>query len=211
MQEPASTDPPEVSLSSWIAHPQGSDSNEPVENNLTDKLRSLFPSLYFSLTSWERATLDNLPGWNNLLLPSVAEGVIGADSSEVGPSQNMKSGNPLTTGVALPMSPSTPSPPEIFLHRARAAVPLGPPIDTRPSPISIDLVQTTKSATLVTLEKVLGRGSCLVDSLELQPSMSNGSPSHILEDTFHPSYFYEMTKGDGIINEVMENLIPSLH
>jgi hypothetical protein len=68
MQEPASTDPPEVSLSAWIARPQGSDSDEPIENNLTDKLRSFFPSLYFSLTSWEQTTLDNLPGWNNLLM-----------------------------------------------------------------------------------------------------------------------------------------------
>jgi hypothetical protein len=156
-------------------------------------------------------------GWNarvrlrHLLLPSIAEGVIGADSSEVGPSQNMKPGNPLTMGVALPMSPSTPYPPDLFLHSARAAVPLGPPIDTRPSPISIDLVWTTEPATLVTLEKVLGRGSRSVDSLELQPSMSNGSPSHILEDSFHPSNFYEMTRGGGIINEVMETLIPSLH
>jgi hypothetical protein len=61
LRQPASSDPPEVSSSGWNVHFHGDASPEAdrTDNSFTGKLKSLCLSLYFSLTSWERSSLDH--------------------------------------------------------------------------------------------------------------------------------------------------------
>jgi hypothetical protein len=103
MREPASTNPPQVTSSARNARFQGSDSNEAdrIDSNLTGKLKSMCPSLYFSLTSWERATLDHSPDWNTLPLPSIDKGVTCADSSKLGSFHHMPQGKPIIPGEPI--------------------------------------------------------------------------------------------------------------
>jgi hypothetical protein len=69
---PTSTDPPEVSSGGWnvLIPEEVSPEEDSSDTCFTSKLKTLCPSLYFSLSSWERLSLDQSLGRDFTPAPS---------------------------------------------------------------------------------------------------------------------------------------------